>query len=197
MFLLRHGATANNVLRPPRIQGCGSDLELSEEGRAQARRASETLANQTIDAVFSSPLKRAVQTAEAIALPRGLSVRAIDALKECDVGAWEGKSWEEIARENPEEHRRFLDDPATFGYRGGENLRQVENRVRPALDELLANHLGKTIVVVAHNVVNRVYLGGLIDVPLSRRRGVPQENCCINIVRYQHGAAKLVTLNRL
>jgi broad specificity phosphatase PhoE len=65
----------------------------------------------------------------------------------------------------------------------------------PAFAELLAARAGGRIVVVAHNVVNRVYLGHLLEVVPSKRRGVPQANCGINIVRRQGGETKLLTLN--
>lgn len=195
LLLLRHGATANNTANPPRLQGRGSDMPLSEIGREQARRTAEFLADRAIDAVYASPLSRAVETAEAIAAPHGLTVSRVAEFIECDVGAWEGLSWAEVAAASPDEHRRFLADPAAHSYAGGESLRQVFERAAPALDRLLRGGTGRTIVVVAHNVVNRVVLAPLLGVPLSLARGIPQANCGINVLRHGGGRTKLLTLN--
>lgn len=195
LVLLRHGATANNAAQPPRLQGCRGDPELSEAGREQARRAGEALAVLRIDAVFSSPLRRAVQTAEAVAAPHGLSVELLAAVGECDVGDWEGLSWPEVEAAAPEDFRRFMADPAAHPYAGGESFGQVLDRVAPALDRLLLDGSGRTIVVVAHNVVNRAYLARYLDVPLARARGIPQANGGVNVLRQRGGQIRLLTLN--
>jgi broad specificity phosphatase PhoE len=195
LILIRHGATANNIANPIRIQGRRSDLELSAEGRQQAEETARFLEDGTIDAIYATPLLRARQTAEPIARRRGANVTIVDELTEVDVGQWEGMSWHEIQQAWPEEHGRFMADPSCSPYLGGENLEQVQRRVVPAIDGLLARHLGQTIVVVTHNVVNRVYLAPLLGVPLARARGIFQENCGINLVRHRAGRSQLISLN--
>jgi broad specificity phosphatase PhoE len=195
LILVRHGATQNNLCVPPRLQGCRSDMELSAEGLAQAEQTARFLASHAIAAVYSSPLKRALQTAAAIAQPHRLAVQTVDALIECDVGDWEGRAWPDIEREEPDAYRRFVSDPYQHPYRGGEDLSQVHARVVPVFHDLAQRHLGTQIVVVAHNVINRVFLGALLDVLPAKRRGVPQENCGLNLVEYRNGEAKVLTLN--
>lgn len=222
LFLVRHGATANNLERPPRIQGRRSDLPLSEEGRRQAAAAAEFLAPFPIDAFFSSPLKRARQTAEIIAARHGgqpagsVAARAIavtpaatavaatagtaevgivEPLAECDVGDWEGRTWADIERDDPEGYRRFMTAPEKYGYAGGENLTQLLERVVPALEDLLRRHLGQTICVVAHNVVNRALMGHLMGLPLVKARSIPQDNCGINLLRWRDRRLKVQTIN--
>lgn len=196
LYLVRHGATANNLLKPPRLQG-RADVELSAEGAAQAEQASRFLAGMPIDAVYSSPLLRARQTSEAIARPHGLDVQTVDALIECDVGEWEGRTWPDIEREDPGAYRQFMTNPSRFGYLGGENLVQVRDRVMPAFTQLMSENLGRQIVVTAHNVVNRTYLGVLLDIPIANRRSVPQDNCCINVLRFRDGRSKVLSVNGL
>ena len=132
--------------------------------------------------MFSSPLQRALQTAEQIAQPHGLSVDIVPDLIEVDVGQWEGRSWVDIARDEAALHRQFVTDPGTYGYRGGENLAQVRDRVVPAVQDLLAHHAGQRIAIVAHNLVNRVYLGTLMGLSLARRanwnRPTAASICC-------------------
>ncbi len=196
-YLLRHGATENNLATPPRLQGRGLDGPLSAAGRQQARAASAELACLTLTAVFSSPLLRAQQTAEEVAAAHGLSVQSIPDLTEVDVGEWEGRSWVDIAREDTDLYERFVSDPGTFGYRGGENLTEVQRRVVPVIDRLLAEHLGQHIAIVAHNVVNRTYLATLMGLPLDRSRDLIQHNCGINVLRYRGGQCKLICMNSM
>lgn len=193
-LLIRHGATVNNVCRPVKLQGCGSDPPLSPEGLRQADETARCLATLTFAAVYSSPLLRARQTAEAIALPHGLDVQTIADLTEVDVGQWEGRTWEEVQREWPEAHAAYMNDPGSVPYLGGESFQQVQQRAEPALRQLLDAHVGQMIAVVTHNVVNRVLLAPLLGMPLKFARGIHLDNCGITVVRHC-GVAKLITLN--
>ena len=141
-FLVRHGATPNNEANPPLLQGCGADPGLSPTGEDQAESASRLLANVSLAAIYSSPLLRALQTAERIARPHGLVVKQIEALHEADVGRWESRSWLEIEQTEPEAHRQFMADGATFGYPGGENMVQLLDRIGGVMEQLMRAHLG-------------------------------------------------------
>ena len=88
-----------------------------------------------------------------------------------------------------------MTDPATHGYAGGENLTQVQQRVLPAVMQLLHAQVGKVILVVGHNVVNRVLLATLLEVPLAKARGIDQDNCGVNIIRYRRQQLKVLTTN--
>lgn len=194
-FLIRHGATDNNRAVPPRLQGRRTDPPLSAEGLEQSRRAAEALAAEPIACVFSSPLLRARQTAEAIAMPRGLEVEIDDGLIECDVGLWEGLSWEEVQERYPEAHAQFHRSPVENPYLGGENLLAVQSRVVPVIDNLLATNLGRAIAVVAHNVVNRCYLAAVLGLPLEFYRRITQDNCGITILEHRSGRTQVLTIN--
>ncbi len=195
LYLVRHGATANNRARPPRLQGRRTDPALSEEGRRQARRTADFLAHAAIRAVYSSPLARARQTAEAIAAPHTLAVEIVDDLTEIDVGDWEGRTWEEIEATDREAYRAFMADPAANPYLGGETIGHAAARSTPVLQHLMEENPGRAVVAVAHNVVNRAWLAQLLGLPLGRYRSVPQDNCGVNLIRYRHGRAKAVTVN--
>ncbi|MBN2476634.1 MAG: histidine phosphatase family protein [Pirellulales bacterium] len=197
LYLIRHGATANNRARPPRLQGRRTDPVLSGEGHDQARRTGQALAAADLGAVFSSPLSRARQTAEAIAGPHGLSVETVEDLIEVDVGDWEGRPWDEIERMHPEAYRLFMADAGVNPYLGGETIGVVQARVVPALERLMAENLGRVIAAVAHNVVNRAYLAHLLGVPLAKYRSIPQDNCGVNLLRFRGGQAKPITVNAI
>jgi broad specificity phosphatase PhoE len=119
----------------------------------------------------------------------------LETLLEVDVGQWEGMCWSDIEQAHPDQYRSFMADPGNCPYLGGESFAEVQKRVVPAIEQLMAAHLGQTIVAVTHNVVNRVILAPLLGVPLERARGIHQENCGLNILRYRHGETKLITLN--
>ncbi len=195
LYLIRHGATANNLANPPRLQGRRGDPELSDDGLEQARKTGQWLSNVPLAAVYSSPLIRARQTAAPVAAAHRLDVQVVDELIEVDVGNWDGRDWQEIERSEGEAYRRFIDDPGINPYFGGENMNQVVARVAPAFQQLMSSHLGQAIAVVAHNVVNRCYMAHLIGIPMSRARSVPQHNCGINLLHFRDGKAKVVTIN--
>jgi broad specificity phosphatase PhoE len=194
LFMVRHGATDNNLAHPPLLQG-RADVPLSVTGYQQAERTAELLSQQKIRRVYASPLLRARQTAEAIAKSHDLNVEIVEGITEIDVGDWEGRSWKEIAVSEPEPYCRFMADPAVNRYAGGENVTELVRRVQPAMEELLASNLGGQIVVVGHNLVNRAFLGQLIGLPLAQVRSVNQDNCGVSVVRYRGGEIKLLSLN--
>jgi len=195
LYLVRHGATENN--RAARLQGRQSHHPLSEQGRAQALLLSELLASRRIGQVYSSPLLRAMQTAERIAAAHGLEVRPLAELVEVDVGRWEGRSWSEIAETEAEAYAAFMQDPAVHPYAGGETITQVAARVAPAIDALYERHLGEAIVVVAHSVVNRAYLATQLGLPLSLTNRLSQENCAVNLLRHRGGKTRVLSVNSL
>src|SRR5215210_5471838 len=96
LYLIRHAATPANLQTPAKLQGCRTNPDLHPVGVRQAAATRDFLAIRPIDFVYSSPLRRSLRTAEIIAEPHGLNPVAVEALTECDVGAWEGRSWEEI-----------------------------------------------------------------------------------------------------
>lgn len=194
LFLVRHGATDNNLANPPLLQG-RADVPLSAAGHRQAASTGRLLAGREIRRVYSSPLLRARQTAEAIAKPHQVAVETVDAIQEIDVGQWEGRSWQEIATSEPQRYQQFMANPAEHGYAGGENVTDLFRRVQPAMEELLAANLGSQIVVVGHNLVNRTFLSQLIGLPLAQVRIVNQDNCGVSVARYRGGQIKLLSMN--
>ncbi|MEZ6047528.1 MAG: histidine phosphatase family protein [Planctomycetaceae bacterium] len=195
LLLIRHGATAANEQRPYILQGNGINGPLSEKGQAQAKSASQFLSQTKIDAIYCSPLVRAQQTATAIARPHGLEPVPTEGIHEVNVGLWEGKCWEDIMQEHPEEYKTFINASGEIPYLGGESYRDVLNRSKPVIEGLVANHPGETIAIIAHNVVNRSYLADVMNKPMNEAKAIRQVNTCINIIRYQKDERELDTLN--
>ena len=195
VYLLRHGATAANREVPYRLQGRGSDLPLDEVGRLQAQGAAQALGHVPLVAVYCSPLLRARETAVAVAARHRLPVSNEPDLIEGDVGRWEGLTWDEAALRDPEEHRRFLADPGTTPYPGGESFQDVERRASPAIARIAARHSGGAIAIVGHNIVNRAYLAAMLGLPIARAREIRQSNGGINVIELGPTRSVVSTLN--
>ncbi len=153
LLLLRHGQTEMSALR--RYSGRG-DVPLTELGRTQAAAAAKRLAAMdglVVDGeavpIISSPLTRTKQTAQAVADALGGRVETHPGLIETDFGEWEGLTFAEAADRDPELHRSWLGDSAVPPP-GGESFDVVHRRVRKARDELIAEHGGRTLVLVSH-----------------------------------------------
>lgn len=198
LLLIRHGATPPNEQRPYILQGCGINPSLSESGQKQAQALATFLAeNCSINHIYSSPMIRAKETAQAVCAHFNLTPQEVAEIHECDVGLWEGKSWDIIEQESPAAYKAFMDDPYRNRYEGGESYGDVFNRCEPALRSLLERHTGETIAVVAHNVINRVYLASLLGLPIEKAKDIKQNNTGINIIRHHAGETKVVTMNAI
>ena len=153
IIALRHGETAWNV--DTRIQG-KLDIELNETGRWQARRAANALASEVIDAVYSSDLLRAWDTACMIANATCQSVQAVQALRERGFGIFEGKTFTEIEATWPEQTLLWRQRDPLWKPEGGESLQELRERIELSISTLAERHQGQQIVLVAH--------GGVLDV---------------------------------
>ena len=145
ILLARHGETDWN--RDGRFQG-HADPPLNAAGRRQAVELSAALAREQLAAVYSSPLRRAVETAEVIATAHGLEPVPVDALREVDVGSWQGLTSAEVEKRFPEQHARWLHYGQ--GWEDGETYEQMGERVVAALLDLAAAHDGNRILAVTH-----------------------------------------------
>ena len=145
ILLARHGETDWN--REGRFQGW-ADPPLNATGRAQAVDLSVQLMAEELAAVYSSPLRRAYETAEVVAASRGLEPVTVDALREVDVGSWSGLSRAEIEQRFPEQYARWLDYGQ--GWEDGETYEQMVDRVVEALQKLAEARDGERILAVTH-----------------------------------------------
>lgn len=146
-LLLRHGQTALSVER--RFAGRG-DIPLTDLGLQQAAAAAAAIADRgRVDLVLSSPLRRAWQTALAVAERTGAPLATDDDLSETDFGSWEGMTFAEVMARWPDEMAAWM-AAADAAPPGGESFASVAERVGAALDRLLTAHQGKTVVVVSH-----------------------------------------------
>ncbi|MBF6357120.1 bifunctional RNase H/acid phosphatase [Nocardia higoensis] len=147
LLLLRHGQTELSIQR--RYSGRGNPA-LTELGREQAARAATMLAAKgDVEAVITSPLTRATQTAEAAATALGVPMQTDHGLIETDFGEWEGLTFAEAAERDPELHAAWMGDPS-LPPPGGESFEAVRARVEAARRDLIALYPGRNLVVVSH-----------------------------------------------
>jgi probable phosphoglycerate mutase len=148
--LIRHAVTAWN--RERRLQG-SLDIPLSAEGAAQAKDWAQTLEDFGFERIVASPLARAAETAAILSRGLGLTWSQMPGLAEADFGAWEGRTFEEIARGDPEGFKRQTSTEWDFAPPGGESRKQVLNRARRTLEELKDLFPGRMILLVTHQTV--------------------------------------------
>lgn len=163
LFLVRHGETEWN--RERRIQG-QVDVPLNERGRLQADGLAARLAREPLAAVYSSDLSRALETAQAIALPHGLPVAPEPSLRELRFGAWEGLHEEEIQAGYPEEYRAWRSDSVRHRPPGGETILELYARVTAVYHRIREKHLGQSVVVVAHGGPIRALVLHVLGAPI-------------------------------
>jgi ribonuclease H / adenosylcobalamin/alpha-ribazole phosphatase len=145
-LLLRHGQTPMSVQK--RYAGL-CDVPLTEIGVQQAAAAGKRLASVGLTAIVTSPLARAVRTAEEVAAATGAPVEADEGFRETDFGAWDGLTFAEVRERWPAEMAAWLADPAVAPP-GGESFADVSSRVEGALRRVLAGHQGRTVLIVSH-----------------------------------------------
>jgi broad specificity phosphatase PhoE len=183
LFLVRHGATT--ATQEDRFSG-SSGAELSETGRWQVERLGERLAPQRIDAVYTSPLSRAVDTAHILAGRCRLEPIIRDGLQEIGHGHWEGKRREDVERDYADEYASWEADPFTFAPAGGESGVAVLARSLPVIREIVASHPGGQIVVVSHKATLRLILSSLLGFdPRGYRDRLDQSPACLNVVDFK------------
>lgn len=193
LILVRHGETAWN--RERRIQGCRSDTELSVRGKDQAEKIALSLKGQKITAIYSSSLKRAMDTARVVARACGLEVRVIPELEEIDAGELEGLSekklegryrefWEEWKMGNP-----FLHLP------GGESLDELQRRAWRAIERITEKHSDGLVVVISHFFAILTIICQALGLDLRHMRYLRQDLAAINILELTRQRNSLSLLN--
>ncbi len=193
IILIRHGQTEWN--RVERFRG-RADIPLDETGLAQAEATGHRVAGEWHPAaVYSSPLSRAVKTAEAVARHFELSVRPHFGLIDIDYGEWQGLSPEDVRQRWPEELTAWYTKPHLARIPGGETLEELRARAMQTVNGLVRIHPGDTIVLVGHTVINRVILLGVLGVGNARFWRLRQDTCAINVIEFGDGEYTLVSLN--
>jgi broad specificity phosphatase PhoE len=185
IFLVRHGATDWNL--QGRCQGA-TDLELNDIGIQQAEQIAAALANETIDGIYSSHLKRAQQTAYFISLNHRLPVQIEKDVRELDHGELEGLTFAEIKESYSEFIQKWRTEPAEVQVPGGETLADVAERAWKGLNRIVQRHSAdESIAVVSHNFPILSIVCRVTGTPLNRYRAFHVDPCGVTHLNYQGG----------
>jgi broad specificity phosphatase PhoE len=184
ILLARHGESDWNRTR--RWQG-HADRPLTALGRRQARELAERLANTELDAVYSSDLQRARETAEIVASGRGLAVHELPALREVDVGSWSGLTRDEAAERFPDAYKRW--EEGGEGWDDGETYEQLGDRIIGAVKRIAADHPGERVLVVTHGgSIRAIHADALgLDIHTYRRIQRVEPNATLSAVCVEGG----------
>jgi broad specificity phosphatase PhoE len=192
VYLVRHGQTAWNK---EEIFRGRTDVPLDETGLRQAELAGEYFRRIQIDAIYSSPLARAWETAQTIAQVSSLQVQPLEGILDMSFGKWEGRSHQEIRERDTETYRLWMEEPHRVRLPGGESLEEVRTRSMAALEGVIRTHAGKTLVLVSHRVINKVLICGVLGIDNSHFWQIGQDTTAINLILHRNGAYILSLMN--
>ena len=191
LLLVRHGLTATTgKVLPGRAPG----LHLSDDGRKQAEAAAQRIVKvPRLAAIYSSPLERARETAEALARARRMPVKIDRGLLECDFGDWTGRKLAELVKRP--EWDVVQRHPSAFRFPGGESFSEMQTRITGALARLVAEHPGRVVVAVSHADPIKAAVAHALGVPLDLFQRIVINTASITAVAYGRTNASVLTVN--
>jgi len=175
--LLRHGEPVGGR----RYRG-GIDDPLSDKGWQQMRQA--VFGETPWQAIITSPLLRCRAFADELGARLGVSVEQEPRFREIGFGAWEGRTGDELRREDAAQLRRFYHDPVAHRPAGAEPVHDFAARVEAGIADALARHSGRHLLIVAHAGVIRAVLGGVLDMPPPAIFRIEVQNAGLSRIRY-------------
>jgi broad specificity phosphatase PhoE len=191
LILARHGQTAWNVFEVFRGQ---IDVDLDEIGLKQAELLAEYLSERKIEAVYSSPLKRALKTARVIASFHKLQVITTQSLIDLKFGEWEGLPVTEVQKKYPVLFQEWVKKPHLVKIPGGESLDDITGRLLVFINDLITKHKG-TVVLVSHRVVHKVLTLALLGLDNSHFWNIRLDTAAITTFAHENGRWVLNELN--
>jgi broad specificity phosphatase PhoE len=192
IILVRHGETEWNVSETFRGR---ADVDLNETGMRQAELLGKYLSEEKIDLIYTSPLKRAVKTAEAIAKFQKIEVKTVENLIDFNYGEWQGLTLEEVIERDDVLYQDWLDTPEQMRIPGGETLADVLNRAMPfVVNSVMRCREGK-IALVSHRVVLKVIICALLKLDNAHFWDIKMDNGAITRFLYDGDHAVLTSHN--
>jgi len=192
IYLVRHGQTAWNK---EEIFRGRTDIPLDETGLKQAELVGEYFRGMEIYTIYSSPLSRAFQTAQKIAQFHNLKVQLLDGINDMSFGNWEGRPHKEIREKDSKIYRQWVEEPHLVRLPGGEGLDDVRVRAMAAMEDVVRDHSGKTLVLVSHRVICKVLICGILGLDNSHFWQITQDTTAINLIQYRKGKYILSLMN--
>ena len=192
IYLVRHGQTAWNK---EEIFRGRTDIPLDETGLKQAELVGQYFKGMEIQAIYSSSLSRAWETAEKIAEFHDLKVQPLRGIIDMSFGNWEGRPHQEIRESDKETYRQWVETPHLVRLPGGESLDDVRVRAMAALEEIIRKNSGKTLVFVSHRVICKVLICAILGLDNSHFWQITQDTTAINLIQHRNGKYFLSLMN--
>ena len=192
LILIRHGETAWN--KKGRFQG-HVGVNLNSRGFRQAQSIARTLKPIAPRIIYSSPLPRAMQTAQAISLAYSTSIIRLDELKELNLGKLDGLTANELQAQYPEFHQFWDKDPSRVHMPAGESLQQLQTRAWRAIDGIRKGHSEDTAVVVSHNFTITCIVCRVLGMPLSRLHRIRLDLGSFTTIQLHQRRWRLISFN--
>ena len=192
IILMRHGETSWN--KKSLLQG-RTDIPLCDKGREQAKTLSKALSSLSISAIYSSPLSRALETAQILGIPHSITPKTSEGFTELNYGEWEGKSPETLRTNASKQYRQWLVDPKEVIVPASERLSDVQLRVMKSFDSVVKENEGKLVALVGHGGVNRVMLLSLLQADLGSFWRIRQDTTCLNLIELSDQGPKISLMN--
>lgn len=192
IFVVRHGETDGNQKK---IYRGHWDLPLNKTGKAQVKKAGEALQSVRLDVIYTSPLLRAAQTAEAVAAKQDVEPEEDESLIDIDYGDWTKLPDAEVAEKFPDQYRQWKQSPETVLFPGGEGLPSVRARVEPALKMFVEQHPDQTIALASHRVPIKLLLCAALGLPDSAFWQIQIDTASISALDYVKGKFNLIFSN--
>ena len=191
VLLVRHGQTpSTGKILPGRAPG----LHLADTGVAQARKAAERIGElKQVDALYTSPLERARETAAPIAKARGLRPHVERGLLECDFGEWTGAELRKLMKKP--EWQTVQRAPSSFRFPGGESFSEMQHRIVSTLDRLRAAHPGGTIVCVSHADPIKAAVANALGTHLDLFQRIVISTCAVSVIAWSPGGPAVLAVN--
>ena len=179
LYLIRHGET-------PRQGFCNGhlDVALTSAGVSEMEAVAARLTGESIAALYTSDLGRALHSAEILGRLLHLTPIVSPPLREKSFGEWEGLPQTELLRRFPEEWSDWLANPADAKPTGGESVREMASRVLPVVAQIIKSHLGERVAILAHGGVNRVILCHALGLDLRYMERIAQRHAALNIIEF-------------
>lgn len=174
IIIIRHGETAWNAADIFRGR---VNIGLSENGLKQAELLADYLSQRKIKAIYSSPLPRAIQTAEVVARRQRLNAQTMHELTDLDFGEWEGVSRQEVKIKYKQIYDVWLERPDLAKIPGGESLAEARKRALSALEKIMVQNKEGTVVIITHRVITKVLACALLGLDDSHFWNIEQDNC--------------------
>ncbi len=193
LLLIRHGE--NDYSKTGKLAGRMPGVVLNERGRKQAEELGKALANAPLAAIYSSPLERAMQTAEPIAKARGLTIVPMEGLLEANVGEWQGKSVRRLALSKY--WRIVQNSPSRARHPGCESFAETQVRIVSALEAICAKHKDRDLIAcVFHSDPIKLAVAHFIGMPLDHFQRLACDTGSVTLLAISASSAHLVWLNR-